>query len=411
MTAMKKWTVLLLVFSLVFLSLGQLTTWAEPQPDPTEEESQELDNELPFEVDAQSALLMEATTGKILYEKDIDTPFPPASITKNMTLLLAIEAIEEGKTDWDDIVVVSENAWRMKGSEMFLEIGQEVTVEDLLKGISVVSANDACVAIAEHLHGSEAVFVQKMNEKARELGMENTRFENSSGMPHENHYMSARDIATLAAHIVNNHPKILELESQMEFTFNDILQYNRNPLLRRYPGADGLKTGWTNEAGYCLVGTAKQNNFRLISVVLNAPSTQARLASSEALLNFGFANYTYTVIAQKGEVVGEAPVPDGKNTEVEVSAAELLGAVVQDGEGASLETVIEYEKVSAPIQKGDKVGQIIVMLEEEELNRVDVLANEAVERTNFAVIALRKVGGFFSNIGGGIMDLIRGIIE
>lgn len=409
MTMMKKWSVIFLVFSLVFLSLGTFTAWAEPQPDSEGEKPEQ--SGLPFDVDAHSALLMEATTGKFLFEKDIDTPFPPASITKNMTLLLAIEAIEEGRADWNDIVVVSENAWRMKGSEMYLEIGQEVTVEDLLKGISVVSANDACVAIAEHLYGSEAVFVQKMNEKARELGLTQTRFENSTGLPHDNHYMSARDIATLAAYIVNNHPKILELESQLDFTFNDIFQRNRNPLLGRYPGADGLKTGWTNEAGYCLVGTAKQNDLRLISVVLNSPSDPIRLASSEALLNFGFANYTLRTIAEKGEVVGGAPLPDGKSKEVEASTAELLGAVITPVEVEKMETVIRYDKISAPIQKGDKVGEIIVMLEDEELNRVDLLANQDVERTNFVVIAGRRIGGFFRNITGGIVDLIKGIFE
>lgn len=409
MAAMKKWSVMFLLFSLVFLSLGTFTAWAEPTPDDSTEDEQP--QELLFDVDAQAAMLMEVTTGKIIYEKNIDTPYPPASITKNMTLLLALEAIEEGRTDWDDIVVISENTWRMKGSEMFLEIGQEVTVNELLQGISVVSANDACVAIAEHLNGSEAVFIQKMNEKARELGMTQTHFENSTGLPGDNHYMSARDIALLAAHIVNNYPKILELESQREFTFNEIVQYNRNPLLGRYPGADGLKTGWTDEAGYCLVGTAKQNNLRLVSVVLNSPDLSSRLSSTEALLNFGFTNYSFSTIAEKGEVVGEAPLPNGKIREVEVSTAELLGAVIMPTEEEKLETFIEYEKLSAPIQKGDKVGEIKVMLEDEVLNRVDLLANQDVERTNFAVIAVRNVGGFFKTITGGIVDLIKGIFE
>ena len=409
MTMMKKWSVIFLVFSLVFLSLGTFTAWAEPEPDSKGEEPKQ--SNLPFDVDARSALLMEVNTGKILYEKDIDTPYPPASITKNMTLLLALEAIEEGRMDWNDIVVISENAWRMKGSEMFLEIGQEVTVKELLQGISVVSANDACVAIAEHLYGSEAVFVQKMNEKAQELGMTQTRFENSTGLPNENHYMSARDIALQAAYIVNNHPKILELESQREFTFNDIIQYNRNPLLGRYPGADGLKTGWTNEAGYCLVGTAKNEDLRLVSVVLNSPSIPLRLSSTEALLNYGFLEYTFKTIAEKGEVVGEAPLPDGKSREVEASTAELLGAVIKPSDREKLETVIQYEKLSAPIKKGDKIGTVIVMLEDEVLNRVELVANQDVDRTNFVVIAGRAIGGFFKNITGGIVDLIKGIFE
>ncbi len=408
MITMKKWSVLLLIFSLVFLSLTPLTAWAEPDTDTTVEEPED---ELPFDVDANSAILMEATTGMILYEKDADTRYPPASITKIMTLLIVLEAIEEGKMDWDETVVVSENAWRMKGSEMFLEIGQEVTVDELLQGISVVSANDACVAIAEHLYGSEEMFVQIMNQKAQELGMSKSQFQNTTGLPDESHYMSARDIAILSAYTINNYPKILELESQREFTFNEIVQYNRNPLLGRFTGADGLKTGWTTEAGYCLAGTAKQNDFRLVSVILNSPSLSTRLSSTEALLNYGFRNYIFKIMIDQGEVVGEAPVPDGKDREVEASALKSLGAVITLSDEDELETQVIYDKLSAPVQKGDRVGEIHILLKDEVLSRVVLVAEQEVERTNFAVIALRQVGGFFKNITNGLVDMIKGIFE
>ncbi|UNC92988.1 D-alanyl-D-alanine carboxypeptidase family protein [Candidatus Contubernalis alkaliaceticus] len=408
MIKLKKLALLLLIFSLFFLSLTPLTAWAEPDTDATEEE---LEDELPFDVDAKSALLMEATTGEILYEKDADAKYPPASITKIMTLLIALEAIEEGKTDWNDTVEVSENAWRMKGSEMFLEIGQEVTVDQLLQGISVVSANDACVALAEHLYGSEEMFVQIMNQKAQQLGMKNSHFENTTGLPHENHYMSARDIAILSAYTINNYPKILELESQREFTFNDIVQYNRNPLLGRFPGADGLKTGWTTEAGYCLAGTAKQNNFRLISVILNSPNLSSRLSSTEAVLNYGFRNYIFKVMVDKGEVVGEAPVPDGKDKEVAASTQNSLGAVITLPDEDRLETQVIYDKLSAPIEKGDRVGEMHILLENEILSRVTLVAEQDIEKTNFAVIALRQVGGFFKNMTTGLVDMIKGIFE
>ncbi|MDO9573580.1 MAG: D-alanyl-D-alanine carboxypeptidase family protein [Candidatus Contubernalis sp.] len=410
MITMKKWSVLLLIFSLVFLSLTPLTAWAEPDTDTTVEEPKD---ELPFDVDANSAILMETTTGMILYEKDADTIYPPASITKIMTLLIVLEATEEGKMDWDETVIISENAWRMKGSEMFLEIGQEVTVAELLQGISVVSANDACVAIAEHLYGSEEMFVQIMNQKAQELGMSNSRFQNTTGLPdpNENHYMSARDIAILSAYTINNYPDILELESQREFTFNDIVQQNRNPLLGRFPGADGLKTGWTTEAGHCLAGTAKQNDFRLVSVILNSPTERSRRSSTEELLNYGFRNYIFKVLADKGEIVGEAPVPDGKDREVEASTQKTLGAVITLPDEDKLETQIINDQLSAPHQKRDKIGEIPILLEDEILNRVALVAEHEVERTNFAVIALRQVGGFFKNIANGLVDMIKGIFE
>lgn len=411
MSTFRKLLVLLIVFSLLLSTFGVPVIYAQPQ-DNEQQKEEETAEELPFEVQAKSALLMEPNTGQILYAKNMDEAYPPASITKIMTLLLSLEAIEEGKINWEDTVVIGESAWRMQGSQMYLEIGQEVSVENLLKGISIVSANDACVAIAEHLYGSEALFVQKMNEKAAEIGLTNTHFENSSGWPDPNHYMSARDIAKLSAYAVKTQPKILELESQKEFTFNiESPQYNRNPLLRHYPGADGLKTGWTREAGYCLAGTARQDNYRLISVVLNCPTERARLIDSETLLNYGFKKFTYVVAAEKNEIVGKTPVPDGKTKEVNLVAADTLGAVVNFENNDKLETEIIHDKVSAPIKKGEKLGEMITSIEGTTLSKIDLLAEEEVERAGFLSIALRSVGNLFRNITGKLISKIKQVFE
>ncbi len=415
MNTMKK---VLIITLICFLAISLITPYpvlAEPvnqELEAGEEVEENGPEKLPFEVEATSALLIELNTKEVLYAKDIDRPYPPASITKIMTLLLALEAIEEGKMDWNEMVTVSEKAWEMKGSQMFLEIGQEVSVENLLKGISIVSANDACVAIAEHLYESEELFVQKMNEKASEIGLTNTRFQNTHGWPDPDHYMSARDIALLSAYTIKNQPKILELESQREFTFNiDEPQYNRNPLLGRYSGADGLKTGWTNEAGYCLAGTAEQNNFRLISVVLNSPCNRTRLSDTEALLDYGFRNYTFENVVEKDEIVGQADVPDGKNREVDLIAADSMGVVVGSEEEESLEKEIVLNSLSAPLSKGEEVGEILVLREDEVLNRVPLLVNEEVERANIFIVTLRRVGGFFSGLAAGLLNIFRDMLD
>lgn len=261
-----------------------------------------------FESIAPAAYLMEASTGRVLYEKDADTALNPASITKIMTLLLGFEALENGNVGWDDLVHISEKAWRTGGSTMFLEVGTKVPYGDIITGISVASANDGCVAIAEYLYGTEEAFVQQMNKRAQELGLTNTRFSNSHGLHAENHYMSARDIAVLSHYLIEHYPKILEIESMTEFTFDGRTQANRNPLLGVFPGADGLKTGWTEEAGYCLVGTAIQNDMRLISVVLNTTDETERLAASSELLNYGFREFELHKVVNAEEIIDEIDI-------------------------------------------------------------------------------------------------------
>ncbi len=243
-----------------------------------------------FDTPAKSAVLMEASTGTILFEKDADVALPPASITKLMTLLLAYDAVKSGAASWDDNVNISRKAYEMEGTRMFLEYGTKVPFKEIVAGVSVVSANDGCIAIAEHISGSEEAFVRLMNSKAAELEMKNTKFVNSHGLPADGHVMSARDIAVLSHHLIKVYPEILEMESLTEFTFNNIKQENRNPLLYNYSGADGLKTGHTNEAGFCLAGTAKKGKMRLISVILNTVDAAQRVDASTKLLDYGFDN-------------------------------------------------------------------------------------------------------------------------
>jgi D-alanyl-D-alanine carboxypeptidase (penicillin-binding protein 5/6) len=354
-----------------------------------------------FDVAAGSAVLMEASTGQLLFDKGSDTPLPPASITKLMTLLLALEAIEKGQVAWDDPVIASERAWRMGGSEMFLKIGQEVTFRDLLTGIAVVSANDACIAVAEHLAGSEEVFVQRMNGRAAELGLTNSSFSNSSGIPEPGHRMSARDIAVLSRHLLRAHPTVLELYALREFTFNEIRQFNRNPLLGRFPGADGLKTGWTDEAGYCLVGTAVQNEMRLISVVLNTAGEQERLTATQELLNYGFRNFKMHTAAVAGGPIGEGvPVRDGRKLSAAVTSKEEVRVVLPSGrEPGELELLITNPKpLQAPVTAGTSAATLEVRLDGATLTTAELVTAEDIARANFFVRLLRTITSLFRNL-------------
>ncbi|MBT9134737.1 MAG: D-alanyl-D-alanine carboxypeptidase DacF [Firmicutes bacterium] len=354
-----------------------------------------------FDVAAGTAVLMEASTGQLLFDKDSGTPLPPASITKLMTLLLALEAVEKGQVAWEDPVIASERAWRMGGSEMFLKIGQEVTFGELLTGIAVVSANDACIAVAEHLAGSEEVFVQRMNERAAELGLTNSSFRNSSGIPEPGHRMSARDIAALSRHLLRVHPTVLELYAQREFTFNDIRQFNRNPLLGRFPGADGLKTGWTDEAGYCLVGTAVQNEMRLISVVLNTAGEQERLTATQELLNYGFRNFKLHPAAAAGGPIGEGvPVRDGRKLSAAVISKEEVRVVLPAGrEPGELEMLITNPAdLQAPLTAGTSAATLEVRLDGATLTTAELVTAEDIARANFFVRLLRTITSLFRNL-------------
>lgn len=351
-----------------------------------------------FETEAKSAVLIEESTGKVVFEKNSEVAMPPASITKLMTLLVAFEAIESGRISWDDKVKVSEAAWRMGGSQMFLEIGQEVTVEDLITGISVISANDACVAIAEHIYGSESAFVRVMNRRAEEIGLVSSRFMNTTGLPAQGHRMSAMDIGVLSRYLIHNFPRIMEFESMTEFTFNGIPQYNRNPLLGAFPGADGLKTGWTTEAGYCLVGTAVQDDIRYISVVLNTKSEAERLQASRELLSYGFLNFEVMEVVAKEELLGEATVERGKNLSIQLKAEESIVTVVPIERIRDLEkVVVTNDEIIAPIEEGQILGTLNIELDGEILESVNLVAATEVSRANIFQRFFRFIKGLFTN--------------
>lgn len=352
-----------------------------------------------FETAAGSAILMEASTGEILYEKNADVPLPPASITKVMTLLIAFEALEQGLIDWDDDVNITEKAWRMEGSKMFLQVGDKVKLGDIITGISVVSANDGCVALAEHLYGSENAFVNVMNQRAKGLGMTNSTFKNSSGLPSKGHVMSAKDIAVLSRYIIENYPEILELESQPEFTYNNIRQFNRNPLLGTFEGADGLKTGWTEEAGYCLVGTAKQNDIRVISVVLNTKSEEERFEASQELLTYGLRNFKKIDFVNAGEVVENISVKNGTKESVPLVANNSISLVIPVSREKDVQIVasVDTDTVKAPVEKGEVLGKIEVVLDDKVLAISDISASEDVSRLGFFKILIRNIINFFKS--------------
>ncbi|MGI6777261.1 MAG: D-alanyl-D-alanine carboxypeptidase family protein [Acetivibrionales bacterium] len=352
------------------------------------------------DIQARSAVLMEASTGNVLYEKNADVPVPPASITKLMTLLLGFEAIDQGKAKWDDLVPVSEKAWKVEGSRMFLEVGSKVRYEDIITGISVVSANDGCVALAEYLYGSENAFVQVMNRRAQEIGLANTHFANSNGLPAEGHRMSARDIAVLARYLIQKYPQILKIESMREYTYNNISQNNRNPLLGVFPGADGLKTGWTEEAGYCLVGTAQQNGIRMISVVLNTKDESERLSVSQELLDYGFKNFEIVDVKSKGDIVDYLKVRKGKEQEVAVKLDDSISILIPSIKKDDLEivTLKSVDSLEAPVSAGTNVGKLEVRLDGETLASADISTAGDVSKAGFFELLFRAIGEFLQSI-------------
>lgn len=338
-----------------------------------------------FDLNAKSAVLIDAGTGKILYEKNSNEKLPPASVTKIMTMVLAMEAIEKKQISLEDKVTISERASSMGGSQLYFEPGEQKTVEQLLKGIAVASANDACVAMAEHIAGTEEVFVKKMNEKAAQLGMNNTQFMNTNGLPQEGHYTSANDISIMSRELLK-YPKIhdwlkiwmssMKVGKKGRATLELV---NTNKLIKTYPGANGIKTGFTQEARYCLSASATRNNFTLVAVVLGCPSSKIRFAEAKKLLDYGFASYNSVLISQKGEVLEEMQVEKGKLGKVNIIAKEELKVLVKKGDEANIKKEIVLPKaMKAPFEKGQKIGEIIVTnTSGENLGKVDLVTENS----------------------------------
>jgi len=341
----------------------------------------------PFEVSAKSAILMDYGTGEILYEKNPHEKLPIASLTKIMTLLLALESIDQGKLKLEDKVVVSEHAASMGGSQVFLHEGEVLTVDAIMKAIIVASGNDASVALAEKIAGTHEVFVKKMNEKAQALGMKNTNFVNATGLPAENSYSTAYDVAIMSRELLN-HPLFFRWSTiwvdTLEESRNKTELANTNRLVRFYSGADGIKTGSTSEAGYCLSATAKRGNMRLLSIVLGAPTSKVRFSEAAKLMDYGFANYKSLQILKKDEVVQQdIEIMGGKVNKINGIAGKDVTLLLKADQSDEFEKVITIEeKLKAPISKGDKIGSIFLIQEGKKLLSVDILADRDVQKAN-----------------------------
>lgn len=332
---------------------------------------------------AQSAILMDGN-GTILYEKNSHKPLPPASVTKAMTLLLAVEAVEQGIVKLTDSVSITENSWHQGGSQIWLEPGEKMSLHELLIAIAVVSANDAAVAVMEHVYGSESAGIEAMNQRGKSLGMLDTHFANVNGLPVPEHYMSVYDTALIAKEAVK-HPLYMELCGIKEYWLRDGKNWlvNTNKLLWWYKGADGLKTGWTQEAQYCFVGTAKRDGLRLISVVFATPEPRSHLRESIKLFDWGFANFTALPIVEAGAAVERLLVNKGMEKEVQLIAAQDLSLVLGKGQNKTLQRkVITEPSITAPIHQGQKCGELVVIQDSKEIGRVDLIAEKDIPKAS-----------------------------
>jgi len=352
-------------------------------------------------VGATSYILMDFHSGMVIAERDPDARVEPASITKLMTSYVAFSEIERGNLSLDDEVLVSEVAWRTPGSRMFVEVGNRVRVEKLLKGIIIQSGNDASVAIAEHLGGTEAVFASMMNDQARALGMTNTNYVNSTGLPDPDQYTSARDSALLAAAIIRDFPQFYAWYSEREYTYNDIRQHNRNRLLWRDPSVDGLKTGHTSTAGYCLVTSARRDGMRLVSVVMGTDSEEARASASQALLNYGFRFFETYQIYEGGDELKVERVWRGRDNQVRLGIEHELYVSIPRGRYDALEARIELDDdLMAPLEAGQSVGQLRIMLDGEAIAERGLVTLDSVEEAGFFGRTSDSVRRWFGGLFG-----------
>jgi D-alanyl-D-alanine carboxypeptidase (penicillin-binding protein 5/6) len=328
---------------------------------------------------ARSAVLMDAISGQVLFEQSSETRMAPASFVKLLTLYVAFDALRDGQLKKDDLVSVSQRAWRMEGSRMFIKPGERVRAEDLLKGVTVASGNDACVALAEHLAGSEEAFVLKMNEKARSLGLKDSQFRNSHGMPARDQHITAFDIAILARHYIGDHPEALIYHSLAEFEYNGIRQQNRNTLLGMNIGVDGLMTGYLEKSGYLLVATARRDGQRMIAVVMGCDTPRRRVQESRKLLEYGFRNFSTVEMVKKSELFGPEKVVKGKLNKVQLTPSEGAWVTVPKGKENSISVTTQVPKpIIAPLQAGQAVGKIVIQSEGRVLREIALLSSSDI---------------------------------
>lgn len=339
-------------------------------------------------VAAKNYILVDANSGRVLAEKEADIQVEPASITKLMTSYVIYNELDAGRLSMDDMVTISEKAWRMGGSRMYVEVDKQVSVHDLMKGLIIQSGNDATVALAEHIAGTERAFVDLMNQYAAKLGMTNTYFVNSTGWPAEGHLTSARDISKLALAVIQEFPEHYAWYKEKVFTYNNIKQYNRNKLLWSDDSVDGIKTGHTESAGYCLVASAVRSDMRLISVVLNTESEKSRASVSQSLLNYGFRFFETHKLYAAGEVLNRSRVWKGDSEKVSLGLLKDLYITIPRGSYGQLEAVMDVDaNIVAPLDKGSQHGAVRVNLAEEEMLQTPLVALESVGEGSMFQIA------------------------
>lgn len=384
--------VCVLLAFLLILPLNQLVFGTEEKKEP------DVSN-LPFPINAKSAALMCANTGEFIFEMDSHAKRPIASITKIMTMLLVMEALEQNKISLDDVVVASEHACSMGGSQVYLAVGEEFTVHELLKAVAIHSANDASVALAEHVAGSEGVFVTMMNEKAKALGMNNTNFLDCSGLTDEGHYSTAHDIALMSRELIRKHPLIIEYTTIKRDTFRNgtFGLDNTNHLIGKYRGMTGLKTGMTNAAGYCLAATASRDGLDLISVILGSDNLNMRFTETEKILDYGFSNFEILKIDKKGETAGNVSVKKGLAASVPVVYEDNHEILVKRGQKDKItEEVRIPEFINAPVKKGDRSGEVALLLDGKAVKSLPLVTTEDVPKATWLKIFWKMTVHWFS---------------
>lgn len=345
---------------------------------------------------AKSAILIEASTGKVLFEKNVDEKYAPASMTKMMSLLLIMENIDNRNLRMDEMIRVSKYASSMGGSQIFLEENEEMSVQDLLKGITIGSANDATVALAERIGGNETSFVEMMNNKAKELGLKNTSFKNTTGLDEANHYSTAHDMAIIARELVK-HEKILEFSSIYETylrtdTEDKFWLVNTNKLVRFYPGVDGLKTGYTEEAGYCLTATINKDNMRLIGVVMGEPSSNIRNSEMSTLLDYGYNLWQREVYVTTDEIIDTIPIEKGVKEKANIIVIDDVSTINKKGHKMGEITYkLNVKNIKAPVKKGEVVGNLIINENGKEIGRVDVTVEKSIDKASIFTMYFRHL--------------------
>ncbi len=351
-----------------------------------------------LDLKAKSAVLMDGASGKILNEKNSHEKLPIASVTKVMSMLLVMEAVDSGKLSFEDKVSVSDYAAGMGGSQAYLEAGEEFTVTEMMKALAIHSSNDVTVSLAEKVSGSEESFVADMNRKAAELGMKDTQFLDCTGL-NDGGYSSAHDVAIMSRELVMKHPKVLKFTGTWQDTFRNgtFKLDNTNKLIRFYANTDGLKTGFTNKAGFNLTATTSRNNLRLIAVVLGEPDSNTRFAEARKLLDYGFANYERVALDKKGELVGNIIVKKGVKLQITAAYGSDTSVLVAKGEKGKIEKEVKLvPELTAPIVKDQKVGEIVYKIDSEEVGRYDLVANDSVNKVSFTKLFARLVVRWFS---------------